>query len=275
MINHLLVFSFLSLLHHSVVSAATELLDENMMALSIRAMELFTVVHSQDNSSLEGSNLYVDGPNAALSFTEDNYCFAVFDGTTPTVEDWWQNLDPYESSICSFTSKDCCTTRQGFRRAVTNSNFTELLAQDVINCTTTCPECEVVISGQSQGGALANVFAIAYMQNLDPTIIAFGPPGSIQGECSPLNLEKVYVFVNTGIDKDGFLFYDPVPSLNWQTEQRGHWFVMGEDKENVVFYEDNEAPDLFATLANLPFGYNYDAHRIATIFVAWKSMAGL
>jgi hypothetical protein len=247
--NILVTTTLLSLMLHRGGSVT---LDNNLIDLSIRAMELFTAV--QGYNSVSGGNLYIDGPNAALFVKEDNYCFLVFDSTKPDIEDWWQNLDPYESEICS-PSGECCTTRNGFRRAYTDAYYTATLENDLRTCMYECPDCEAVITGQSQGGAIATVAAIA-LEDINSTIIAFGAPGSIIGDCSPIDVNKYYRFLNTVVDGQGNLNYDPVPYLNMNADHRGNLFIMGDDRENVVYYGDGGGP------SSLMFGYQYEAHRI-------------
>jgi hypothetical protein len=74
-------------------------------------MELAAALQTQE--AVAGSDFYLDGVNAALFVQEGKYCFVVFDGTKPNAKDWWQNLDPFESSIDSHSGKSC-KARAGF-----------------------------------------------------------------------------------------------------------------------------------------------------------------
>jgi hypothetical protein len=247
----LVTTTFLSLV---ILCGGSARLDNSTVELSIRAMELFAAL--QTNYSVSGGNVYVDGPNAALSIKEDNHCFVVFDSTHLNIADWWQNLDPYESEICS-PSGICCTTRNGFRRAVTNSSYTETLENNLRTCMNKCPDCEAIITGQSQGGAIATVFAVT-VEDIHPTIIAFGTPASIIDYCPSIDVNKYYRFLNTVVDEQGNLKYDPVPYFNMEADQRGHLFIMGDDRENVVYYGDGSGPSSLT----FPIPLHLDAHQI-------------
>ena len=198
-------------------------LDEEFMDLSLRVAQLSKSLNFMEE--VAGSSLYVDEPDAALFLKEGKYCFAIFRGTKPNLADWMQNLDPFTGEVCS-PSGFCCKTRNGFQRAYNLPDYKYNLEDDVRLCKANCPECEVVFSGHSQGGAIATVAAVA-MDDLDPTIITFGQPGTIVGECPSINVEKYYRFANTAADTLlGGLDYDPVPYLNGNTDQMGHLFVM-------------------------------------------------
>jgi hypothetical protein len=226
-------------------------------------MELAAAVQTQEPNAVTGSNFYIDGPNAALFVREGNYCFMVFDSTKPTGEDWWQNLDPSSDEICS-SSGDCCEARAGFVRAYTSPNYKDTLEADVRLCMDTCPQCEAVFVGHSQGGAVAAVAAVA-MEGINPTIITFGQPASIDGSCTPINVDKYYRFVNTVEDGQGTLDYDPVSYFSFSADQMGNLFIMGDDNENVVYYGDGNGPNLVG------FGSQINAHRNGDYFSRLQS----
>lgn len=204
---------------------ALETLDEYLMDLSLRAAELSKSLNLMEE--VPGTSFYVDEPDAALFLKENNYCFAIFRGTKPRIDDWLSNLDPFEGEVCS-PSGHCCKTRRGFQQAYDLPGYKYSLEDQVRSCKNDCPECTVVFTGHSQGAAIAAVAAVA-MDDLDPTVITFGQPGTIVGDCLPINADKYYRFVNavtdelTGIGLD----YDPVPCLHWDTDHMGHLIVMG------------------------------------------------
>jgi hypothetical protein len=248
----LTVASFLASL---IPLAASFSLGEDLIELSLRAVELAAAVQTQEPNAVAGSNFYIDGPNAALFVREGDYCFIVFDSTKPTAEDWWQNLDPSFNDICS-SSGDCCEARAGFVQAYTSSSYKDTLEADMRLCMYTCPQCEAVLMGHSQGGAVALVAAIA-MADIKPTIITFGQPASIVGSCPPIDVEKNYRFVNTVEDAQGTLDYDPVSYLNLSADHMGKLFIMGNDDENVVYYGDGNGPN------PVSFGSEFNAHEIS------------
>ena len=253
MLTHLLVVA--SLLASLGTGSST--LENDMINLSVRAMELAIAIQTQDPNAVAGSNFYLDGDNAALFVKEGDFCFVAFDSTKPTVGDWWQNLDPSESTIVS-SSGQSCKARAGYVRAYTSPNYKDALENDLRSCLDECSNCEAVLVGHSQGAGIAAVARVA----LDDTksrfrLITFGDPGSITGRCSSIDIGEYYRFVNTALDAQGALVYDPVPSFNWIADHRGKLFIMGNDEDNVVYYGDGDGdgPDI------LKFGYQFEAHQ--------------
>lgn len=204
--------------------ASDVVLDEKLIDLSRRTMELAAELQ-KDDPLVPGGIVYIDEPDSALFLREDNYCFAIFRGTTPNIVDWLQNLNPFTGRVCSTKHGDCCTTRLGFQQAYELPYYKDELESNVRLCKDECKDCQVIFAGHSQGGAIASIAAIA-MDDMDPTILAFGQPGSIIGDCPSINTDNYYRFVNTVLDGRN-VNYDPVPYLNLNSDHRGHLFVMG------------------------------------------------
>lgn len=216
-----LLVGALAILPHPAQSVV---LDDELVDLTLRTMHLASELQFSDAPSISGGLVFIDEPDAAIFVQEDNYCFGIFRGTTPNIADWIQNLDPFTGQVCS-TEGQCCKTRRGFQRAYNLPDYKDDLEENLRSCKANCPDCEVVLAGHSQGGAIASIAAVA-MDDLDPTVIAFGQPGSIIGDCAPINVDKYYRFVNTLLDGNR-VHYDPVPYLNFNTDHRGHLFIMG------------------------------------------------
>jgi len=224
-------------------------LDDELIDLSLRTIQLAAEIHLSDEPLVPGGVVYIDEPDAAIFLQEDKYCFAIFRGTTPNLRDWLQNLDPFTGEVCSMEGQ-CCKTRRGFQHAYDMPDYKYNLEDNLRLCKANCPECQVVFAGHSQGAAIATVAAVA-MSDLDPTIIAFGQPGTIVGDCPAIKVDKYYRYgtwcgsvymvsacscdvltqmfiVNTLLDVWGGLEYDPVPYLNFGADHFGHLFVMGK-----------------------------------------------
>ena len=79
------------------------------------------------------------------------------------------------------------------------------------DCAKTCenPEDCVVITGHSQGGAIAAVAAVA-LADLDPYIITFGQPYTLDAPCEKISSERFYRYVNSEYHARG-IEYDPIP----------------------------------------------------------------
>lgn len=227
-------------------------LDDAFVDLVIQSMELAAAVQTKDpDIMVEGAILYGGGSDAALFAKINNLCFAVFDGTELTsVADWLYNLDPAFSDFCNDITGQCCKVRNGFRRAYVEPNYRDALEKDVRDCV--LGGGDAVVVGASQGGAIAPIAAIA-LADVEPTLITFGGPGSISGDCPPLDMEKFHRFVNTVVAGND-LDYDPIPALNWFTDHQGQLYLMGDDTQNMVHYGNGKGPN------GLIYGYEYDAH---------------
>lgn len=222
-------------------------------------MELVEVLRRKDVSELgDGAKLYKDGSNAALLVKEDGYCFVIFDTTESfSMADWSKNIDPRTSEICSLPNERyCCDARRGYVRAYSKPDYKVSLDEAIII------ECfskghDVILSGHSAGGATAAVAAVA-LDEINPTVITFGQPASLVGDCSVINEDRYYHWVNTDLNNSGRnLDYDPIPdlSLTSGTRHYGHRIVMGNDKENVVVYRDGEVPGM------VDWGFDAWAHE--------------
>jgi predicted lipase len=82
------------------------------------------------------------------------------------------------------------------------------------DCAASCKlrdEC-VVMTGHSQGGAIAAVAAL-YMPDLNPYVITFGQPPTIDAPCDLITSSRWYRYVNTKAAEvlSIGIVYDPVP----------------------------------------------------------------
>jgi pimeloyl-ACP methyl ester carboxylesterase len=145
----------------------------------------------------------------------DGYCFAAFRGTTMTMADWGQNLQLGMKDVCKkgvLGAKQCCSTRSGFYEAYYTPDYHAELEVAIRKCAKTCAdpnEC-VVFTGHSQGGAIAAVAGLE-LADLNPYVITFGQPRTIEYPCSMISSERWYRFVNSIAD-DG-IAYDPIPMV--------------------------------------------------------------
>ena len=156
---------FLAALSAGSSARADIVLSEMIMKLSQKAAHLAAEAYQPEPACDWCTSLvnYIEEPDQALVAEDDaGYCFGVFRGTTPTAVDWGQNIDPRNEPVC--TTKDrsaCCTTRQGFYDAYITS-YHQKMENEVRKCASKCDrpnEC-VVLTGHSQGGAVASIAAV-------------------------------------------------------------------------------------------------------------------
>ena len=179
---------------------AEVVLSEKIMALAKTSAELSAEVYNPEPNCTDCSTLtnYVDEPDQALFAEKDGYCYGVFRGTTLTFVDWNQNFDPRSEPVCtSMDSSVCCNTRQGFYDAY-HASYYEQIEKSLNECAKKCSnpnEC-VVLAGHSQGGAVAALAAVR-MAHLNPFVMTFGEPPTIDYPCQPVTSTRWYRFVNT------------------------------------------------------------------------------
>ena len=179
---------------------AEVVLSQKIMALAKTSAELSAEVYNPEPNCTDCSTLtnYVDEPDQALFAEKDGYCYGVFRGTTLTFVDWNQNFDPRSEPVCtSMDSSVCCNTRQGFYDAY-HASYYEKIEKSLNECAKKCSnpnEC-VVLAGHSQGGAVAALAAVR-MAHLNPFVMTFGEPPTIDYPCQPVTSTRWYRFVNT------------------------------------------------------------------------------
>lgn len=269
------------------VPANFEGLDENFLKLAYRAATLSGAVNKDDtviSKLYPTARSWTNEPDKALivQLDDDGICWIAFRATTWTADDWAQNLNPrYSESVCrpDSSSTQCCTTRQGFEEAYQETNYWQALQDSLDECVSgsglsstgtahpACPNgqpCPVVLTGTSQGGAIAQVAAV-YLQNYNPTVITFGQPPTMNDGCTAMDSNRLYRFVNTVINDQGLLKYDAVPFLgdNYfgrSIDHSGHLFVLHEQDNQQVAYYRNLYPMVGS--GDLSFWDLQEAHTI-------------
>ena len=242
-----------SLLIHHV--AADLVLSERIMKLSRTAAELSALAYEEDPPPDPRFGLfgyYDSEPDQALLVsTSSGYCIAAFRGTTLTWDDWSQNLKLGTNQICpEYSDSHCCTTRAGFWEAYDTAYRHELEAA-IRNCTKTCdsPDECLVLTGHSQGGAIAAVAGVV-LSDLNPIVITFGQPPTIDSPCPLISSERWYRYVNTKSTEKLTIgiVYDPVPfAPGLGADFFGHMILLSDDSSGVA-YIGLDSQDFFGPL---------------------------
>jgi hypothetical protein len=122
--------------------------------------------------------------------TDISYCFGVFRETTPVWEEWITNLVPGLKAVCpDGEGSACCSVHRGFDDAY-NVDFRNDLETAVRKCAASCTgSCPFVLTVHSQGSGLAGVAAL-YLSGLDPTVLTYGMPRTVELLCSIINPTK-------------------------------------------------------------------------------------
>lgn len=206
---------------------------------------------------------------------KDGVCYASFRGSNLPWTDWdasdfgraWvcaqddEGASPEEDLGSGSNARgNCCSTRMGFSKAY-NTTYHRDIQDAVRRCAKGCPwhadEC-VVLSGHSQGGAMAAMAALV-LADLNPHIITFGQPGTIDAPCSMLSRERLFRFVNTKASKNDGLIYDPIPFIQGLgADDFGYMVFLGDDSTGVASIVLGDRGDQFRPAS--PFGL--EAHSM-------------
>lgn len=95
----------------------------------------------------------------------------------------------------------------------------------------------ILITLSSSGGAISAVAGIA-LADLNPYVITFGQPPTIDAPCDLVTSERWFRYVNTKSVKGSVvgIAYDPVPFLpSMGTENFGHMIMLSDDSSSVAY----------------------------------------
>jgi hypothetical protein len=171
-----------------------------------------------------------------------------------------QNLKLGTEDVCDDEGHVCCSTRTGFFEAY-NTPYKEESEAELRKCAAKCesPDECVVLTGHSQGGAIAAVAAL-YFADLNPYVITFGQPATIDAPCPMITSERWYRWVNTK-DLNALargIVYDPVPfAPGLGADNFGHMILLGGADSSGVAYIGLDAQDAFGISAA-----GIDAHNM-------------
>ncbi len=227
----------------------------------------------KDDSDIIASNYGFDPSNGIylasgvdavyLARVGNEYCVAAFRGTVVyQPEDFLTNVDldpiPFEmtmqqenetknlnNTIDDTTLKvEDCEVHQGYHDAYTEFEYREQVEEFLSDCRSECLECDTMLTGYSQGGAIASIAALYYKERTynrsvdSPYIVTFGAPQSLGAPCaqyfSESEKQKWYRYILSR-ESGGKLVYDPFPLLYPQLLDPPEGYIVEEDG----FFWDN------------------------------------
>ncbi|VEU37613.1 unnamed protein product [Pseudo-nitzschia multistriata] len=164
------------------------------------------------------------------------YCAVAFRGTDSGGEDYRSDLlSNLSVGPVGYGNEDShsCEVHSGFHEAYYGfEHRSEGVEAFLETCLEGCPGCEVLLTGHSQGGSIAEVAALYYLRgenNATPRsdkrnpakvhVVTFGAPQALGAGCLPLfSREERCNFLHYVMTTEGSLgrglVYDPVPMLS-------------------------------------------------------------
>jgi len=292
------------LLSTAVAQADEPVLDERIMMLSVEAAKLSALAYENatayatgvdengnitlyDHPDYEVISFYTDDElvDQAIVAKTDGRCYLSFRGTTLDIFDWLQNLGLGSVDIFkdgNITSGESCSARGGFADFLLSPLVLQG-AMDLQECASTCtdPDDCVILTGHSQGGAIAQLAAIL-LYSYNPILITFGQPLAVSRECEFLQSERIYRYVNSLLleveGEEPYIAYDPVPLFPALGQGRGHYgyyLLLGDDTTALKFLGVDDEDSDFApgaqlsavphTMGGLDIPFSYQA-RVASLF---------
>jgi len=175
-------------------------------------------------------SFYESGIDAVYTVRVDNeYCVAAFRGTMPfMMEDWRSNVivDPVEFSAAQPAAVvgggGVCEAHRGYHDAYYAFEHRSSVEDFLDTCIADCPSCDLVLTGHSQGGGIAEVANLylrdRYRNTTNNYVITFGGTQSLGAGCLDIFTEEErcrwyrYIMAAKAPLGNG-LVYDPIPML--------------------------------------------------------------
>ena len=219
-------------------------LSQDFLQLTQKAVHLSALAYDSDPISsssfvsYDTIQVFQDDVDQAVLVSFEGYCMVAFRGTD--ISSWgdlYQNFQLGNEPVC--VNGVCCNAEKGFHEAYHRSYQVDLETAIRV-CASQCNELScptVVLTGHSQGGAVATIASI-YVADLLPILITFGQPPTLDTPCSLVNADRTVRFENSRVGRRGTT-YDPVPYLPYQAGHFGNQVMLGDDSSGVAFIGQN------------------------------------
>ncbi len=219
--------------------------NETVIEQWIVAVNETTGFATYDHPDYDEIEFFIEEPDQAIVAKKEGRCYLAFRGTNSNIEDWLQNAglgnaDIYKDNIVTENIEDSCQARGGFADFLSSGPVARGRA-DLQKCVDSCedPNDCLVLTGHSQGGAISAIAAVT-LYSLNPILVTFGQPPSMDPGCPFINATRYYRFVNwlqlPGKDNDiGFDLVVYAPNWISGSGHYGYNILVGEDPTNVYY----------------------------------------
>lgn len=176
------------------------------------AIEVSLEVQTDPVDNGDDMRVFEDSTDKVLVAFRSESCYVAWDGAQVKnlADAFLQSVLPRLFSARMCGSAGCCQVEQGMAGAY-RSDYVEEFERAVDECFHRCDGgCPVILTGHSQGGAIASVAAIQLAQ-YNPTLVTFGQHRSHRYNCEVLRNMDTYLRVNSVCEEDGRPLYDNIP----------------------------------------------------------------
>jgi len=236
---------------------------------------------------------YVDEIDSVLAARyEDDYCVLSFRGTTVNILDALTNLDfdhieysstqdSYHNNTTSITNPTCYL-HEGYHNTYTEFLYKNELEEYLEICTVECPTCEVILTGHSKGGSVAEIAALFMKEGIlggdnitespPPHVITFGAPQSMGAGCLRSISEEercrwYHYIMGTGNILGSSIVYDGVPInfannfVNGGYSKPGHSIIVSSRDTTSSYYTGSDG-NYTINFKTLPYDFFSVAHSM-------------
>lgn len=206
------IFYFLSLLRGPSSAEPFVLNVDGMQKIRLALDHSQMVFWDDVEMRLSDVRLFETNLDRALVRYLDESCYVSFRGSSGNVLDNLQSAPGlFPRQVCG--QAGCCFVERGLGGAY-YASFASELETELQECTERCEGdhgCDVVLTGYSQGGAVASVAAIV-LAKYNPTLITFAQQPVTWFACNVLdNMEERYLRFTALCEEGGKPTYDAIP----------------------------------------------------------------
>lgn len=194
-------------------------------------------------NDVEGNTEVFEDPNDRVVVRyDDGACYVAFKGNEfGDLDDTFQSWTSFPRRLCG--EAGCCFVNHGVYDAYF-SDYVEEFEAAVDRCRAKCVDtgdggCPLIITGHSQGAAIAPVAAIALSKH-NPILLTYGQHPAIWFRCGVLDDMETYLRFRSQCEQRGEPFYDAISyqGIPFLGRQTGTLILISPGGASTVAYND-------------------------------------